>query len=169
MAVEPAEAEIPGLPPIAAQYRDACRAGGSPAALDARILAAARVHSDRRLAVFQHSRRLRFWRIGGAWLAVTGLLLVVINVSGLRGQIGADANLLQPANMSEPAAQGDALSLSVLQIPAQAPASTQATDPCRLRVVPETASSRSLQDEVARLEQAGCAATLASLPGSAPR
>ncbi|MDP5238423.1 hypothetical protein Q9Q94_02725 [Uliginosibacterium sp. 31-16] len=169
MAVEPAEAEIPELPPFAAQYREACRAVGSPAALDARVLAAARVHSDRRLAAREHSRRQRFWRIGGAWLAVSGLLLVVMNVSGLRGQTGADANLLQPASLSEPAVQGDVSPLPVLQVPAQAPASTQATDPCRLRVTPETASAQALQDEIARLGQAGCAATLAGLPGVAPR
>jgi hypothetical protein len=149
---------------LAEAYQAFGREAESPAPLDARILAMARLQAESNVRAQQRrGLRRKFWRYGLSVLfaGAMGLAALLILPVSPRPVPDSLAPALQPAGMTNPVTP--AKPLPDVQMPAQAPASTQTSDPCRLRVNVETATAEALAEERERLAVQGCEASTARL------
>lgn len=156
--------EVAGAGFLAEAYRALGRGADSPAPLDARILATARLQAESNVRALQRQAlRRKFWKYSlSALLAGTmGLAALLILPVSPRPVPDLQVPALQPAGLANPVTP--AKPLPPIQMPAQAPASTQTDDPCRLRVDVETATAEALTEERERLTAQGCEASTARL------
>jgi len=156
--------EVTGAGVLAEAYRALGRGAESPAPLDARILAMARLQAESNVRALQRQGlRRKFWRYGLSALLAGAMgmaALLILPASPLPGP-DSQAPTLQPAGLTSPVTP--AKPLPDVQMPAQAPASTQTDDPCRLRVDAATATAETLAEERERLTVQGCEASTARL------
>jgi len=154
---------VAGAGLLAEAYRALGREAESPAPLDARILAMARLQSESNARAQQRQRmRRKTWRYGlsGLLAGAMGLAALLILPVSPRPVPDPQAPALQPAGMTNPVTP--AKPLPEVQMPAQAPA-MQTDAPCRLRVDVATATAEVLAEERERLAVQGCEASAARL------